>query len=159
MTQGVLALDLAGSYGWAYVDGRGEYVASGHRVLRPSADRGEKAHQLAMAIADLVTEYGPDWIAVEKPNSKHYGAARNLFGYAMIAHMVAHIRERGYVELSRAECYQRVVGRGNAKKIAGVEFARRYKPLCNSDDEADAILIAFAAHQIREEQRAQKKAA
>jgi Holliday junction resolvasome RuvABC endonuclease subunit len=149
----LLALDLAASYGWCAVDDNGAYIASGHRTLRASASRGEKAHQLAMSIADLIDEYGPDWVVIEKPHSPHYGAARNLFLFAGIAEMVAHIHERGYFELARSECYARVVGKGNAKKVSGIEFARRFKPLCNSDDESDAILVAFAAHQVRMESK------
>jgi Holliday junction resolvasome RuvABC endonuclease subunit len=147
--RGVLGLDLAAKYGWAYVDSAGRYVASGHRELR-KADRGACAHQLQQSISDLVTEFCPDFIAVEKPNSRHYGAARNLFGYATVAHWVAHVRELGYAELVRGECYRLVVGKGNAQKIAGVEWARQFKPLLNSDDESDAILVAFAAHKLRE---------
>lgn len=146
---GILGLDLALKYGWAVVDPCGRYVASGHRSLR-IGDRGEQAHQLSQAIADLVTEYGPDWIAIEKPHSPHYGAARNLFGYAMIAAQIAHIRELGFYELSRAECYLSMVGKGNAKKVAGVTFGRQFKPLLNSDDESDAILVAMAAHKLRQ---------
>ena len=147
--RGVLGLDLARKYGWAIVDADGSYVASGHRELINTADRGHQAHQLANSIADLVTEYAPDWIAVEKPNSRHYGAARNLFGYAMIAHMVAHIRELGFVEIVRSDAYKRVVGRGDAAKLVGVMFGRQFKPLLNSDDESDAILVAMAAHKMR----------
>ncbi len=149
MTHGVLGLDLAKSYGWAYVSDDGHYVASGHRVLR-TVDRGEAAQQLQLSISDLVTEFAPDFIAIEKPHSPHYGAARNLFGYATIAHLVAHVRELGFAELGRAECYKSVVGKGNAKKAAAVEWARQFKPLLNSDDESDAILVAFAAHKLRE---------
>lgn len=149
MTHGVLGLDLAAKYGWAYVSDDGRYVASGHRELR-AADHGARAHQLQLSISDLVTEFAPDFIAVEKPNSHHYGAARSLFGYATIAHWVAHVRELGYAELVRGECYKSVVGKGNAKKIAAVEWARQFKPLLNSDDEADAVLVAFAAHKMRD---------
>ena len=146
---GILGLDLARSWGWASVNQYGEYIASGHRSLPNDGDRGKGAHYLALAIADLVTEFAPDFIAVEKPNSRHYGAARNLFGYATVAAMTAHVHELGYQELVRSDCYKRVVGKGNAKKLAGVEFARQFKPLCNSDDESDAILVAMAAHQMR----------
>jgi len=151
---GVLGLDLARKWGWAAIGPGGDYVASGHRALRVGADRGEQAHQLQNSIADLVTKYGPDWIAIEKPHSPHYGASRNLFGYAMIAHWVAHIRELGFVELSRAECYLSIVGKGNAKKASGVLFGRQFKPLLNSDDESDAILVAMAAHKLRENKEA-----
>jgi len=151
---GVLGLDLACKWGWAYVEPLdGAYAASGHRKLW-IGDHGQQAHQLAMAIADLVTEYAPDWIAIEKPNSHHYGASRALFGYATIAAMVAHIREVGFVEITRADAYKRIVGAGNAKKISGVMFGRQFKPLLNSDDESDAILIALAAHQMRERKAA-----
>jgi Holliday junction resolvasome RuvABC endonuclease subunit len=146
---GTLGLDLARAWGWAVVSPSGEYVASGHRSLGNAPGRGGQAHQLAMAIADLVTEFGPQFIAVEKPNSQHYGAARNLFGYAMVAEMVAHIRELGYVEIVRGQAYLAVVGKGNAKKLSGVLFGRQFKPLLNSDDESDAILVAMAAHKMR----------
>lgn len=145
---GVLGLDLARDWGWAVVDANGNYVASGHRKLT-GADRGQEAHQLSMSIADLVTEYVPDWIVIEKPHSHHYGAARNLFGYATVAHHVAHIRQLGFHEIARADAYKRVVGKGNAEKVAGVIFARQFKPLLNSDDEADAILVAMAGHKLR----------
>jgi Holliday junction resolvasome RuvABC endonuclease subunit len=145
---GILGLDLAKSWGWAVVDPQGAYVASGHRTLS-GTDRGENAHQLALSIADLITEYAPDWVVIEKPNSHHYGAARNLFGYAMVAHHVAHIRECGFHEIVRADAYKRVVGAGNAKKVSGVLYGRQFKPLLNSDDESDAILVAMAGHQIR----------
>jgi len=150
---GVLGLDLARKYGWAYISPNGTYIASGHRLLS-NGSRGEQANQLQNSIADLVTEYGPDWIAIEKPHSPHYGASRNLFGYAMIAHWVAHIRELGFVELSRSECYLSIVGKGNAKKASGVLFGRQFKPLLNSDDESDAILVAMAAHKLRERKEA-----
>jgi Holliday junction resolvasome RuvABC endonuclease subunit len=151
---GILGLDLARAWGWAYVGPDGAYVASGHRALRNGAGRGEQAHQLQLSIADLVTEYGPDWIAIEKPHSPHYGASRNLFGYAMVAHWIAHIRELGFVELGRKECYLSIVGKGDAKKAAGVLFGRQFKPLLNSDDESDAILVAMAAHKLRERKEA-----
>ena len=145
---GVLGLDLARAWGWAVVDAQGAYVASGHRMLRGN-DRGQNAHQLSLSIADLVTEYAPDWLIIEKPHSPHYGAARNLFGYAMVAHHVAHIRELGFQEIARADAYKRVVGKGNAKKVSGVLYGRQFKPLLNSDDESDAILVAMAGHQMR----------
>ena len=148
----IRALELAGRYGWAVVSRDGSYVASGHRELRPSADRGEKAHQLANSIADLITEFSPEFIAIERPIVGPYGAVRNLYGYAMVVHMVAHIRELGFLELQRSSTYAAIVGNGGAKKVTAVEFARRYKPLCNSDDEADAVLVAFAAHKLRERQ-------
>jgi Holliday junction resolvasome RuvABC endonuclease subunit len=149
MTAGVIGLDLARKYGWAYISRDGEYIASGHEAL-PQTERGHQAHCLQLKIADLVQEYCPHWIAIEKPHSHHYGASRNLFGYAMVAHMVAHIRELGFVEIARSEAYKSVVGKGNAKKVSGVEFGRQFKPLLNSDDESDAILIALAAHKMRE---------
>ena len=145
---GILGLDLAKQYGWAVVDAAGKYVASGHRKLC-GLDRGQDAHQLALSIADLITEYEPDWVIIEKPHSPHYGAARNLFGYAMVAHHVAHIRQIGFHEIARADAYKRVVGTGNAKKVAGVLYGRQFKPLLNSDDESDAILVAMAGHQVR----------
>lgn len=148
MISGVLGLDLARKYGWAYIGPDGAYIASGHRIL-PNTGRGEEAHVLANSIADLVTEYAPDWIAIEKPHSHHYGASRNLFGYAFVAAMVAHIRELGFVEIGRTDAYKSVVGKGNAGKEAGVLYGRQFKPLLNSDDESDAILVAMAAHRMR----------
>jgi len=149
---GILGLDLAKEWGWAVVDPDGKYVASGNRKLR-GTDRGEDAYQLALSVSDLITEYAPDWVIIEKPHSPHYGAARNLFGYAMVAHHVAHIRQLGFQEIARADAYKRVVGKGNAKKVAGVLFGRQFKPLLNSDDESDAILVAMAGHQFREAAR------
>ena len=147
--RGLIGLDLAASWGWCAIAANGTYIDSGHKSLSPYPERGEKAHVLMSAISDLVTQFNPDWIAIEKPHSQHYGAARNLFGYAMIAHQVAHIRELGFIELARSECYAAVVGKGNAKKASGVTFCRQFKPLLNSDDESDAILVALAAHQRR----------
>ena len=145
---GILGLDLAKQWGWAVVDADGHYVASGHRKLC-GIDRGQDAHQLSLSIADLITEFGPDWVIIEKPHSPHYGAARNLFGYAIVAHLVAHIRQIGFHEIARADAYKRVVGSGNAKKVDGVLYGRQFKPLLNSDDESDAILVAMAGHQQR----------
>jgi Holliday junction resolvasome RuvABC endonuclease subunit len=145
----VLGLDLAKSYGWAYIAPDGGYVASGKRILR-GVDRGTMAHELQMSIADLVTEFAPDWIAIETPHSHHYGASRNLFGYAMVAHWVAHVRELGFVELGRSECYAACVKDGKkSTKLGGVVWARQFKPLLNGDDEADAIMVAMTAHMRR----------
>jgi Holliday junction resolvasome RuvABC endonuclease subunit len=146
---GILGLDLAKEWGWAVVGPDGNYVASGHRKLC-GVDRGQDAYQLALSISDLITEFEPDWLIIEKPNSHHYGAARNLFGYAMVAHHVAHIRQLGFQEIVRGDAYKRVVGNGHAKKLAGVLYGRQFKPLLNSDDESDAILVAMAGHQWRQ---------
>lgn len=146
---GVIGLDLARLWGWAAVDHDGVYLGSGHRSILAGASRGAQAQQLQLAVADLVTRFRPTQIAIEKPHSHHYGASRNLFGYAMVAHWVAHIRELDFIELGRSECYLSVVGKGNAKKLSGVMFARQFKPLLNSDDEADAILVAMHAHKLR----------
>jgi Holliday junction resolvasome RuvABC endonuclease subunit len=145
---GVLGLDLARSYGWAYLDPQGRYVASDHRHL--DGKLGEKSHHLHLSIADLVTRYSPDWVAVEQPHSPHYGAARTLFAYAAIAALVAHVRECGYVELGRAECCKAVLGAGRISKEDGIHYCQRFKPSLTSDDEADAILVALTAHQRRE---------
>lgn len=154
MSGGVIGLDLAQRYGWAAVDVYGRLTASGHRDLRSDLSLGERCHQLTMSIADLVTEYRPDFLAIEKPihagRFTAFATARALYAYAACAEMVAHIHQVGYAELARSTCTKRVLGNGRADKAAGVLFARHFKPLLNSDDEADAILVAFAAHGMRE---------
>lgn len=149
----ILALDLARHYGWAVVDAAGQYVASGARELPTAPTSGAQMHMLSMSIADLIDEYAPEWVAIEKPihtgKFTSFQTARNLYSYAAIAGMVAHIRELGFVEIGRSTCCKLVLGDGRAKKAAGVVFARQFKPLLNSDDEADAVLVAMAAHKLR----------
>ena len=149
----ILGLDLGNQWGWAVVDHRGVYKCSGHRSLG-SYEEGPQAHKLSMAIADLIDEYHATALWIEKPVSRHYGAQRRLFGYATIAAVVAHLHQIDYGEINRSAAYLAVVGKGNAPKLDGVLFGRRYKPLLNSDDEGDAILVALAAHKLRERQEA-----
>lgn len=146
----ILGLDLANKWGWAVVDAEGQYVNSGHQQLSASAPLGQRMHGLHLSLADLVTDYQPDFIVIETPHSPDYGAARVLFAYAGIAAQIAYIRERGYQELARSTVYKTVLGKGNLSKAEGVKWARQHKPLLNSDDESDAMLVAFAAHTMRE---------
>lgn len=149
----ILAFDLARRYGWAVVDSNGAYVASGCRELAALVLDGEQYHRLALSIADLVDQYAPEWIAVEKPihtgRTTSIQTARALYCYAGIAAMTAYLREIGYVELARSSCCKQILGSGLATKADGVAFARQYKPGLASEDEADAILVALTAHKSR----------
>lgn len=144
----ILALDLAQSFGWCVVNRSGEYVASGHQSL-PNTHRGKRLYELRKCLEELIDIYQPDWMAVEKPVSHHYGAARNLFSFAGLAELLAEDYSLGYIELNRSECYKAVLGAGNAGKVSGIVYARQFKPLLNSDDESDAVLVAMAAHKMR----------
>lgn len=153
MQRGVLGLDLAANYGWAYVDGQGRYVASGHAKVAADTNLGRRAYFLRQAIADLVTDYRPDWIAIEAPihagKMTHLRTARSLYVYAAAAEEVAYLRELGFIEFPRSTCCKAVLGFGNAKKPDGLAFARGFKPSLQSDDEADAILVALTGHTRR----------
>jgi Holliday junction resolvasome RuvABC endonuclease subunit len=107
-----------------------------------------------MAIADLIDEYGVRSVWTEKPVSHHYGAQRRLFGYSTVVALVAHLHHCDYYEINRSEAYRLVVGKGNAPKLDGVLFGRQFKPLLNSSDESDAILVALAAHKQRDRKEA-----
>lgn len=147
---GVLGLDLAARWGWAYIGPDGSYRKSGVRQLRASDGRGERMHVLMTSIADLVTRFGPDFVVVEAPIKRTgYPTARSLYGYAACAEIVAHVREVGYAEMTRAECLQ-LVGTQKGGKAPGVSFCRQFKPDLTDDNEADAILVALAAHERRE---------
>jgi Holliday junction resolvasome RuvABC endonuclease subunit len=153
MSGGVLGLDLAASYGWAYVDHTGAYVASGHRQVAADSSLGRRAYYLKQSICDLITEYAPDWIAIEAPihagKITHFRTARSLYVYAGAAEEVSYLRELGFIEFPRSTCCKAVLGFGNAKKEDGVKFARSLKPSLQSDDEADAILVALTGHKRR----------
>lgn len=145
-----LGLDLGAKFGWAVVhSSSGLYVRSGHRELPAGLDYGQAAHRLSMCIADLIDAHSVTSVWIEKPVSQHYGAQRRLFGYATVAHLVAHLHHADSHEINRSEAYLAMVGKGNAPKFKGVLFGRQFKPLLNSDDESDAILVAMAAHKLR----------
>lgn len=150
---GVLGLDLAGRWGWAYVDGQGRYVASGCREMSQAATLGQRSHYLKLAIADLITEFAPEWVAVEKPINRgkfsSIEALRALYSYATAAQEVAYLREVGYAEFGRSTCCKVVLGDGRAKKPDGLAYARTLKPCIRHDDEADALLVALTAHRNR----------
>lgn len=150
----ILGLDCGAAYGWAVVNLVGGYVRSGHRELPPGLDLGPSCHRFSMSVADLIDEFRIRLVFAEKPVSPHYGAQRRLFAYNAVAALVAHLHHAEYREINRSEAYLAVVGKGNAPKLDGVLFGRRYKPLLNSDDEGDAILVALAAHKLRERQEA-----
>lgn len=146
----ILGLDCGASYGWAVVNDLGLYVRSGHRELPAGLDLGPSCHSFSMAIADLIDEFGVTAVWAEKPVSQHYGAQRRLFAYNAVAALVAHLHHAEYREINRSEAYLAVVGRGNAPKLDGVLFGRQYKPLLNSSDEGDALLVALAGHKLSE---------
>jgi Holliday junction resolvasome RuvABC endonuclease subunit len=150
----ILGLDCGAAYGWAVVDDLGAYVRSGHRELPSGLDLGPSCHRFSMSIADLIDEFGITLVYAEKPVSQHYGAQRRLFAYPAIAALIAHLHHADYREINRSEAYLAVVGKGNAPKLSGVLFGRQFKPLLNSDDEGDAILVALAAHKLRERRQA-----
>lgn len=155
LSGGVLGLDLARKYGWAYVDATGAYVASGHRELSAADPIGRQMHRLSMSIADLIDEFHPEWVAVEKPiltgKFTSFDTAVKLMGYAAVASLVAEVREVGFQAVPRSSACKAVVGKGKIAKAEGVLHVRQhYEPLCNSDDQADAILVALTAHKWRE---------
>lgn len=145
----ILAIDCGQKFGWAVVNEAGGYVRSGHRELPAGLGFGPSAHHFSMAIADLIDQFCIRAVWAEKPVSQHYGAQRRLFGYSTVAALVAHLHHCDYHEINRSEAYRLVVGKGNAPKLDGVLFGRKFKPLLNSDDEGDSILVAFAAHKLR----------
>lgn len=156
MRSGILGLDLARKYGWAYIGPDGGYIESGARELDSAAPIGEQMHRLSMSISDLIDEFAPDWVAIEKPihggKFTAFGTALKLYGYAAVAAMVTHIHELGFVQLQRSSCCKAILGSGKAKKADGIAYVRRnFVPLCNSDDQADAILVALTAHKMRQQ--------
>ena len=150
----ILGLDLGASHGWAVVDRFGAYVRSGHRKFTTVHDLGAQVHQLSMSISDLCDEFGIEAVWVEAPTSRNYLAQRRLFAYPAVAAWVAHVKELAYDEIFHNQACKLLIGKGNATKTDGVIYARQFKPLLNSDDEADAILVALAAHKLRERQEA-----
>lgn len=145
----ILALDLAAKYGWAIIDKTGRYVTSGHDKLT-GGYLGRRMNQLYAELARLTAEYGPDWIATEAPIQRTgFLTARALYAYSGVAQMVADDAHIGYAEFSRTDYCKAILGTGHADKATGVLHARQFKPLLNSDDEADAILVGLCAHARR----------
>jgi Holliday junction resolvasome RuvABC endonuclease subunit len=150
----ILGLDCGHNWGWAVVDDRGAYVRSGHRQLPADLDLGPSCHRFSMAIGDLIDEFAITSVWAEKPVSQHYRAQRRLFAYPAIAALIAHLHLAGYHEINRSEAYRTLLGKGDAPKLSGVLFGRQYKPLLNSDDEGDALLVALAGYKLSEARRA-----
>jgi Holliday junction resolvasome RuvABC endonuclease subunit len=151
----VLALDLGAAYGFAIISPTGEIVASGARNLRGDAG-GPRLACLHNSLCDLVTEYAPEHIAIEKPihagRFTAFGTARALYEYAGLAALIAHWREIGFVEINRMSAYKAVLGRGNAKKDDALAYVRDTLGIANaSQDEADAVIVGLAVHADRED--------
>lgn len=150
----ILALDLGFLYGYAVIGPTGAIAASGARKLRGNAG-GARLACLHNSLCDLVTEYAPEHIAIEKPihrgGQTGFPVARALYEYAGVAALIAHWRELGFVEINRASAYKVVLGRGNAKKEQALAYVREVLGIVDaSQDQADAIIVGLAVHRDRE---------
>jgi crossover junction endodeoxyribonuclease RuvC len=141
--------------GFGVVDFVGDspsYVASG-TVSSPDGDFPERLRQIFTSIGEIVTEYGPDVVAIESVfMHKNAGSALKL-GHARSAALCATFEHNvEVVEYAPREIKQAVVGTGAASKeqVQHMVVALLGLEAVPTEDASDALATALChGHQCR----------
>ncbi len=141
----ILALDCGRQTGWAtWHNGR---VA--HGTWDFALDYGWSAEaagwSLQQRVADHITQYRPDAVAIERPFGRNAAAMVEAAQMAMVAAVVVFARDMRPMWLSPSTVRKAFVGNGKAKKAAVMDecLTRGFSPA--SDHEGDAIAMVFTA--------------
>lgn len=146
----ILGLDLARLWGWAVIDADGFYIASGNGEL--DADSiGARVHMLREVIYKIVAQYPVAWIVAEDPITHSYKVARHLFSYLYAADEVASCLRVGFFAMKRRDAVTRLFPTSRISKEEGLAWVQTINPSVISYDEADAMIVARAFHQVRAE--------
>jgi Holliday junction resolvasome RuvABC endonuclease subunit len=133
----ILALDVATNCGWCTYTASGTWnltpkkdESKGMRLIRFKAKLREicELEKIGIIVFEQLATYGkfPNFIGAEMQGVLKLFCTENNIEYKSYAPTV--IKKFG-------------TGKGNAKKNAMVEAAKRYNPSVASDDEADAIIL------------------
>jgi Holliday junction resolvasome RuvABC endonuclease subunit len=140
----VLALDIATNVGWAVGDGSRQGTHCGTQRLNSAGDLGRMSHYFGLFLADLITTWEPDLIAIERgffrgPMSYH------LTGLIWDAHRVGYVRGVPRVEFPPATIKKFICGSGKASKddVLTEIIVRGFYP--HNDHEADALALLLLA--------------
>lgn len=141
--------------GFGVVDFAGDnpsYVASG-TISSPDGDFPDRLRQIFTAIGEIVTEYGPDVVAIESVfMHKNAGSALKL-GHARSAALCATFEhDVEVVEYAPREIKQAIVGTGAASKeqVQHMVVALLGLEAVPAEDASDALATALChGHQRR----------
>jgi crossover junction endodeoxyribonuclease RuvC len=140
----VLALDIATNVGWAVGDGTPRGTHCDTRRLTGTSDLGRMSHHFGIFLADQITTWEPDLIAIERgffrgPMSYH------LSGLIWDAHRIGYVRGVPRVEFPPSTIKKFICGSGKASKDdVQIEVIRRgFYPV--NDHESDAIALLLLA--------------
>lgn len=145
----ILGLDLSMSKtGVAVFDGwdliHTELIEPKHKMPKPKTDR---SNYYGLILADyyhrfnqLITEYEPEYVAIERGFTKGNNATQVLYRLHGVANMACrNIQTVNYPALSVKKSF---TGKGFAKKHEMILFAKVKYGVDVSEDEADAIAVA-----------------
>jgi Holliday junction resolvasome RuvABC endonuclease subunit len=145
---GVLALDLATKFGWAFGSG-GEHPRSGSVALPIYRPRDARFAAYSDWLADAITTFEPSRIVYEAPQVTNGGTlnattmetARFLFGVCAITDLVAWRRDVPCFDVHLSSVRKHFCNSGHAKKreVIRVCHLRGWSPA--DDNEADALAI------------------
>ena len=142
----ILGLDLAKSTGWAVLD-KGQLIASGTQVFekRRGESNGIMFLKLQKFLRTLIQRYEPQLIAYEQAHFRGAGT-EILVGYQTHTQSVAEEAKIESVGIHTGTVKKAFTGKGNASKQEVMEMAELlFGVELTSDDEADAIAVAYAA--------------
>lgn len=136
--------------GYAIVDvpapGRFEYVECGVLRVAPKDDLHDRLVELAAGLRDLIAEFEPRWLAIERAfHGLNASSALKLAEARGALKLVAREADLGVSEYAPAVVKRAVVGNGRATKA---EVQARVRALCRlgkvpRSDAADALAIAI----------------
>lgn len=149
----VLALDLSQSVGWCAGDGTPARTQFGtFRMQEHKADLGEMGHVYMDWLADKLTEFEPDLVALESAFMRG-SSTYQQFGLGFVTHAIAARRGIARFEVTPTALKQFVTGFGAAGKDP-VMLAMRNRGFSVADDhqgDAAAVML-FAIDRKRMEQ-------
>jgi Holliday junction resolvasome RuvABC endonuclease subunit len=141
----VLALDIALSTGWAAGDGTKEGTTYGtHLFAGMNTDLGRLSHFFAQWVADKITEWEPDLLAIERGFFRG-PASYQLSGMIWDAHRVAYIRGVPRVEYTPLAIKKFITGTAKADKDAVFDAVWAHAFPVRTDHEADALALLLLA--------------
>lgn len=144
---GVLALDLATKFGWAFGSG-GEHPRSGSVALPIYRPRDARFAAYSDWLADAITTFQPSRIVYEAPlpapgvpNATNQETARILLGMAAITDLIAWRRDVPCFDVNLSSVRAHFCNSGRAKKPEVIRTChlRGWSPA--DDNEADALAI------------------
>lgn len=110
-----LSIDHGKHSGWALLED-GYYVASGRFTLN-STSQGERSWLLYNEALELMNEYKPDWIALERPVDKLNGSTTEvLIGYYNTLLMACHTMKLNNIGIIPTSMKKKLTGDGRAHK-------------------------------------------